>query len=1237
VRININKLILSVVLILGLSGCGAGGREPGLGPKPPADSSGGGSDSTLSSLTYTGKTAPARLDSSNANVLMADIMGEPDVSSNVALRTVHTDTQGTASNSSLIRTMRKLADSGRSKSLSPWPVRQTNHSAVAAASTTTNADTQDCKISGTVTVSKTLDSDNTGTASMQYSNCDDGGITLDGDVTFQVDAFDDQSQVIVDSTLKSDRLTLSDSSSSSVFGGSIHVQLSLAASRETLTINGVFLDKRTSKYLKLDNIVIKSNYEDILDSESAFSQTVSGRLYDSVEGYVDISTKTAFFYASQSSASPSSGLLLIAGALGSQAQMRALVSGKARLEVDANGDNEFETDANYLWGSLSGEPAANESPTGTVSLAPVVPKADDELDAIVTASDPDGDPITYSYTWTRNGVKISGAEDPSLKGVFVKGDVIAVEVGVADGVSTTTLRDSVEIADSAPVFVTPGSLDVAYGTTMTYQAQASDIDGESISYDLAYAPAGMEIDAATGEVTWKPSEPMFDESLTVHFGVRATAADNSTVVDTTADISDPDHKIPLVRTGLKIPSRPDSLRVADFDGDGSNEILMSDNNKVLSTWVYDEVDDKYVQNWVDPFDLSPGDAIGAITAHDINGDGHPDMIVAVGRRILILDGVTRKVLGSIEDGFHNHFSIQVADLDGDGKDEIVYLGTNDPYDSSSNITINIYSAAVSPEFVWQSKVADCGTSLAIGDVDDDAALEIVTSKGYVYDGVTYQNQWSYSAGFGDQVKVGDLDDDGVDEIVGMDVGSAIRIYNARNKSQSGSIVPSSTDMDVLLVANIDDDAQAEILIGNGRAGDVTAYDGVTHEEEWHIDSQNYGVSSIAIGDADDDGKDEVVWTSGAASSRANSLVVAGLQPSVNIEWTNKAVNGSSQETVFHLDGPFVGARWLKTSVGGYQAVFVSVSTDAGYGGTRLVGIDTDTGTTSISSEVGSNWDGRAAIDGADYDGDGIDEVFLATSSLYDGYLTAYDFSLDTSEWTSVSGLGAAQAVTHGDLTKDGKDDLIAVTIDGYIYTYDVLNSSLIWRSARLPGDAAYDVEAADLDDDGVLEIIAASPDTVSVYKQDSVDGYVLRGSIAVPGVSCIAIGDVDLDGVVDIVAASGLLLDPNAVRIYDGVSLDEKASYASPVGAWVTDVEVVPSSGGPGHLMLATTDLTYNGYFYSSLNNLVQIDALSGNEIWLSPFLVGVVQPNSVSFADVNDDGTQELLIGTSAAMYVTR
>lgn len=1199
-------VILFFISALGIGACGSGG---------------GGGTSTPTEIIYTGKTDPVHITAEKANLLMANILNGPGNSASPKPSNAPTASQvlprllsrsfiaeAASARRTILRSSQALMKTSFA-SAAPNPVNQT----------------EDCGSSGTVTITGSINDDGTGTLKFHYVDCNEGdGFTINGDATFQIDAVDAATGIILDGTIRSTALRTEDAFSEVIFNGSIRSQVLLADQREILIVNGIFKDSRSAKLFKFESVVIVLVFDNYLNP-TRHTETITGRIYDSVEGYVNIATQFPLIFSNEGLDFPDDGgPLVIIGAENSRARLIVVSASKARIEVDADGDSVFETAAFYSWTNLTGAPSPNEPPTGIVTLSPAAPKRGDTLTATVTASDPEDDPLTYAYTWTRNGTPIDGANASTLDGnQFVRGDTITAVMVLSDGFGSTLITASTTIADSPPVVEPTNLVNAAYGVTVEFQSGVSDPDGDPVTYLLAYGPAGMQIDQ-TGKISWTPVGPMFDETMEVHFGVRATSGGITVETAGTITVTDPGHPKPLVRTGIQIPAAPDGIVIADFNGDLKNEVLITNHQNLLYTLVFDGTN--YVQDWVYPFDLT---SIRAITAHDLTGDGHPDMIVGVSSGIIILDGVSRKIIKEITDGYSFHSSIRVIDIDNDGGEEIIYLGFGD--DSFSFLqTINVYDADTLRQ-EWQSPPLDLGPSLAIGNVDNDSTLEIVTSNGYVYDGATHENQWAYGAGFGTLVDTGDLDNDGVEEIVSNGL-QLIRVYSAVLKSPLWEI---RREVNALVVTNIDRDPQAEIIVADRPLGDVIAYDGSSGagSQEWSISEQNYGVWSIAVGDTDNDGSPEFVWGAGVEDSLPDSFVIAGLNPSIQIEWTNgtrfdRWFDGTA---LLQLDGPFVGGHWLSTSTGQRQAVFASSRSNSGHSGTRLIGINPVTGKFTTSSEIGTNFSGIASLSGADYDGDGVDEVFLTTSSAYDGYFTVYDFIRDLPEWTSAANLGIGRAVTRGDLNRDGHDDLIALTVDGYIYAYDVFNSTLIWKSTQLPGYGSSDLEVADLDGDGVLEIIATATNSLSVYERHG-SNYILGMLIDVIGGNHLAIGDLDQDGRPEIIITTLNTAYDTPVYIYDSLTFDLKSQYRLSVP--VSELAVPPD--GSGNLLIGTSKNSFNSSFETSVK-LITVDGMTGTIIWSSPPLLGDIVPNSLSFADINNDGAQELIFGTTRAMYITQ
>lgn len=80
-----------------------------------------------------------------------------------------------------------------------------------------------------------------------------------------------------------------------------------------------------------------------------------------------------------------------------------------------------------------------------------------------------------------------------------------------------------------PVITIQGVEDntVYHSVPYTYEVEASDADGDTLRYALSSAPAGMTIDAATGDIAWWPQQPG-TYTVTVHVSDPHSASDTQT-------------------------------------------------------------------------------------------------------------------------------------------------------------------------------------------------------------------------------------------------------------------------------------------------------------------------------------------------------------------------------------------------------------------------------------------------------------------------------------------------------------------------------------------------------------------------------------------------------------------------------------------------------------------------------------------------------------------------------------
>ena len=190
------------------------------------------------------------------------------------------------------------------------------------------------------------------------------------------------------------------------------------------------------------------------------------------------------------------------------------------LSLPGNGNlgDQIAVDVTAVDTSAATSPAAratqnvtgtNSTPVeGTVDLSPASPRTTQTVTAAPAGfRDPDGDALTYSYRWFRNGNAIPGATaaalDLSAAGAGDRGDTIRVEATATDthaatsdpAVATTTVANTAPAAGSATVKPSsPSSTDFVTATASGF----SDADGDAVSYRYQWLRNGSPLGGANG-------------------------------------------------------------------------------------------------------------------------------------------------------------------------------------------------------------------------------------------------------------------------------------------------------------------------------------------------------------------------------------------------------------------------------------------------------------------------------------------------------------------------------------------------------------------------------------------------------------------------------------------------------------------------------------------------------------------------------------------------------------------
>jgi hypothetical protein len=139
-----------------------------------------------------------------------------------------------------------------------------------------------------------------------------------------------------------------------------------------------------------------------------------------------------------------------------------------------------------------------------VTLSPQTIAVDEQVEAVVEASDPDHDRIDLSYRWFKNDVVIKEGDEPFLMTTgFMPQDQIAVEVTAHDpSAAGNSLRSiAVTVGNRPPKIVSmPPAADTK--AIYEYSVQAVDLDGDRMAFQLESAPPGMTISQQSGHIVW---------------------------------------------------------------------------------------------------------------------------------------------------------------------------------------------------------------------------------------------------------------------------------------------------------------------------------------------------------------------------------------------------------------------------------------------------------------------------------------------------------------------------------------------------------------------------------------------------------------------------------------------------------------------------------------------------------------------------------------------------------------
>ena len=350
---------------------------------------------------------------------------------------------------------------------------------------------------------------------------------------------------------------------------------------------------------------------------------------------------------------PGTPLLLDPTTTGQNPVVRGLATGAIVVyEAVDSGDHE-------VWLAKT----TNEAPV----LAAIGDRTGDEgslLSFTISATDGDGDPLTYEATNLPAGASLDGDTGTFswTPGYDQAGSHPDIVFTVSDGVDTDseTIAITVDDVNAPPVLDAIGDLSVNEGATLSLTVFATDQDGDPLTYGVTNPPDGATLDTGTGAFSWTPTH---DQSG-VYPGVVFSATDgekgdSETVTITVTNVN----RAPVLDTvGDQSVDEAATLTFTVSATDGDATPLTYGATNLPTGASFDPGTRTF--SWTPGYDDagSHTGVVFTVTDGEDSDDETITITVANVNRAPVLDAVGNR---SVDEGSSLSFTLSATDADGD--------------------------------------------------------------------------------------------------------------------------------------------------------------------------------------------------------------------------------------------------------------------------------------------------------------------------------------------------------------------------------------------------------------------------------------------------------------------------------------------------------------------------------------------------------------------------------------------
>jgi len=623
-------------------------------------------------------------------------------------------------------------------------------------------------------------------------------------------------------------------------------------------------------------------------------------------------------------------------------------------------------------------------------------------------------------------------------------------------------------------------------------------------------------------------------------------------------------------------------------------------------------------------------SLNHMIVEDVDGDDYADVVAArQGQQYVFLGSVSGP--GSNPDYSLNPtngygYKCGAGDVNGDGLGDLVFLSSNviDVYEGTSSGWSDSNKHAIN--------VGSTTYALVVADVDKDGYDDVVSQGNSGLEVYQGSSSWSFT-----RIISKTSPSSSQDMAIAIPKGPTARNFTGHFETQSISL-PLGKKWDVLdLSARMEPNTTLRITLLDYRGKAITGFDNVTAKS---LDISHLTQSSLRV-------RIDISSELNTTSPWLDRLTVTWID---KMSWMDRFYGMTRVDRLFGLT---VSGGVMRRSAGevfGPTLVFPSLLGDPG--GTPPSLAFTDSGALDYADnppiELGAK--GVSAVDCADINGDGFLDLAFAVYKSGTSYVTKSPVYLGSAVgWRDTPDLTlptvGARDILLRDLNRDGHIDIVyAQETDGSSYSQQ---SELFWGSASgfnstadvtFDTTGATDVEAADIDGDGLLDLVFACGRSTSsacdsmVFLQMSTGFAGSSPSYRLPthSASAVAVGDLDGNGWADVVFANNFSTGTVEIDSYiywgqSGGSLDPTPTGIRTVGA--SDV-VIADVDVDGDLDLVFANRINNEGQYE-VDSYIYLNGGGGTYQAVPEILLPTTGASAVAVVDIDGTGWKDLVFAS--------